>query len=166
MPGEFWRARSERAPAKTERGNDRYPEGRRRIAAPLAGDCPRVERDRPKVGPSDCLRGTWNGDRKIAPNDSHRSRLKDCPVRVPLETKEWINGWLSLRKLDLFASPGLGVVDSDAEHGKPLLQFLSTCPSAVPGRKLGLKSAIHFERITRSRHCRHRRDHSIPLNAR
>ena len=38
------------------------------------------------------------------------------------------------------------VIDSNLKHWETLLQV--TCRGAVPGRKFGLQSAMHFKRVT------------------
>src|SRR5258707_10463847 len=48
------------------------------------------------------------------------------------------------RQLDFLASLCLRVIDSDFEHGKPLLQLFGARLGSVPGRKLGLESAVDF----------------------
>jgi len=73
------------------------------------------------------------------------------------------NRGLSSWKLDLFPGLCLRVIDSDAEHGKTLLQLLGTRPSPVSCRKFGFQSAIYFERITRSRQFMGKSDHLVPF---
>jgi hypothetical protein len=55
------------------RGNDRYPNGRRRqlAAAPVAGSCPRLERGRPKGGAA-------NLHFSFASRTDMHQRVSDC----------------------------------------------------------------------------------------
>ena len=77
--------------------------------------------------------------------ETPRGSVHESPVRrLPHARQKSLNS----RKLDFFPCLGLRVINSDAKHGKALLELLRTRLGSVPGRKLGFQPAINFEGVT------------------
>jgi len=57
------------------------------------------------------------------------------------------HGRLHTWKIDLFASPGLCVVNSDPKRRKPFLELFRARLGSISRRKLGFQAAINFERV-------------------